>query len=345
MDGFEKLKSMLDSSMNQAAEESGMLLGQTLTAVEVDSLSTNKQTYFSGLDDAYFILGIESREDYKGQFYVIFSLRDAIIMSGLLLGIPPQRINEKKRLCILEPDDQDAFGEVANIIIGAFNSTFDSNLEKKAHLKLLPPKKFISGTDQVTDGEPLPEGEYLLFRFRLEIPGQEMEKADILIPADLAALYDPPTEKPVGEEEEAEGEVAAGEEGAAESEEGTVVGKKVIVLESDAPDRQMLMDSLAPLGAEVVDSGLEGDVQALLVGNEVKVVLLGLPETSDQQLAICVKIKAMAGSNDIPIIICAKEWTRTSVLKALKYGVKEIIVKPPTAEEVKQKVSRILKAA
>ena len=109
MDGYTTLYGMLETALKQAGEESGMLLGQELSITLADSLSTSKSSYFGGLDDGCFVLGVGSSEAYAGQFYLIFSLRDAIVMSSILLGIPPARIQEKKRLSIIENDDIDAF--------------------------------------------------------------------------------------------------------------------------------------------------------------------------------------------------------------------------------------------
>ena len=196
MDGYTTLHEMLEVALKQAGEESGMLLGQELSIALSDSLKTTKKAYFGDLDDACFVIGVESREAYIGHFYLVFSLRDAIVMSSVLLGIPPARIKEKKRLAIIENDDIDAFSEIANMINGAFNTVFQSTLANKVHLKLLSPKKFIPDVDQLTDDEPLPDGDFLMFRSKLEMPGQELNHLDVLIPVDLGNQFDPPTEEP-----------------------------------------------------------------------------------------------------------------------------------------------------
>ena len=140
MDGYTNLYGMLETALKQAGEESGMLLGQELSIALADSLTTSKSSYFGVLDDGCFVLGVDSGEAYVGQFYLVFSLRDAIVMSSILLGIPPARIQEKKRLSIIENDDIDAFSEIANMINGALNTVFQGALPYKVRLKLLSPK-------------------------------------------------------------------------------------------------------------------------------------------------------------------------------------------------------------
>jgi len=43
----------------------------------------------------------------------------------------------------------------------------------------------------------------------------------------------------------------------------------------------------------------------------------------------------------VPIIMCAQRWTRTAVLKALKYGAQDIIIKPCDPDELASKVKRL----
>lgn len=173
MAGFGKLQEMLDAALKQAGEESSMLLGSTLSAGGSDIISTNRKSYFADMEDGIFVVAVESKEEYPGRFYLIFSLGDAIAMSSILLGIPGPRINEKRRLSILEADDIDAFGEIANQFIGSFNSVFQPKLPQKVHLKLLPPpKKYVPEIDQFTDEEPLPEGDYQMYRAPLRSKGR-----------------------------------------------------------------------------------------------------------------------------------------------------------------------------
>jgi len=355
MDGYNTLHEMLGSALKQAGEESGMLLGQELTIALSDSLSTSKTSYFGCLDDACFVIGVDSRESYVGQFYLVFSLRDAIVMSSILLGIPPARIQEKKRLCIIENDDIDAFSEIANMINGSFNTVFQGSLASKVHLKLLSPKKFIPDVDQLSEDEPLPEGDYLMFRSKLEMPGQELNHLDVLIPVDLGNQFDPPAEVPAEENgagdvsetapESAEGAATAGEPSASPSE-GTSSDAgvdSIVVLEDDDVDRQLMVEAVAFTGYQVMEGTLNADLKELFSGRNVRLVLIGSMDADDRELAVCIKINAIRQDAPPPIIMSAHRWTRTAVLKALKYGAREIIIKPCGEDELAAKVRRFCK--
>lgn len=358
MDGYTTLYGMLETALKQAGEESGMLLGQELSIALSDSLSTSKNSYFGGLDDSCFVLGIDSGEAYSGQFYLIFSLRDAIVMSSILLGIPPARIQEKKRLSIIENDDIDAFSEIANMVNGALNTVFQGTLPNKVRLKLLSPKKYIPEVDELSQEEPLPDGDYLMFRSKLEMPGQEMNHLDVLIPVALGTLYDPQS---VSVETEAGGATGGGDTGG----DGTTVAMEdngeiasveivateaagvdsIVVLEDNEEQRQQMVELVSFTGYQIAEGTLNADIKELFAGRNVKLVIIGSQDADDRELAVCIKVNAIRQDFPPPIIMSAECWTRTAVLKALKYGARDIIIKPFNGDDVTSKVSRFCKIA
>lgn len=364
MDGYTTLYGILETALKQAGEESGMLLGQELSIVLSDSVTTSKASYFGGLDDGCFVLAVDSSESYVGQFYLVFSLRDAIVMSSILLGIPPARIQEKKRLSIIESDDIDAFSEIANMINGAFNTVFQGTLPNKIRLKLLSPKKYIPEIDQLSEEEPLPDGDYLMYRSKLEMPGQEMNYLDVMIPVSLGNLYDPPPEAPEsipadeplvatpgaevpsGAATDDSPVTAAGDGEAPESTVAVAAGDgidSVIVLENNAEERQQIADLVAFTNYDVAEGTLNADIKELFAGRNVRLVIIGSQDADDRELAVCIKVNAIRQDFPPPIIMSAEYWTRTAVLKALKYGARDIIIKPYDNDDVVAKVKRYCK--
>jgi chemotaxis protein CheY-P-specific phosphatase CheC len=334
MGAFEKLQGMLDAAMKQAGEESSMLLGQNMTVAASDVLNTDRKSYLGGEDSAIYVVGVESREAYPGRFYMLFNLSDAIVMSSILLGIPTARIQEKRRLSIQEPDDVDAFGEIANQIIGSFNSVFQPMLPEKVHLKLLAPQKYVPELDTLSEELPFPEGDYVMYRAPLEISGHEMNRLDILLPHPLANLFDPQPE-----ESAAPQAVALQAEEAAE--EKTQLLRSILVL-GDDDGRQEIVEGLASSGLNLIDAPLGADLPSLFSQGDVRVAVITLRHTADRDLAICKRVVPMAGKSGGSVLLCAPEWTRTSVLKALKAGAKGILLHPFDPQELSAKVGQIL---
>jgi len=335
MPAFENLQSMLDAAMAQAGEESSMLLGQSLTVGASDLLNTDRKSYFAGEDNAVYVVGVESREAYPGRFYLLFALADAIVMSSILLGIPGPRIAEKRRLCIQEPDDVDAFGEIANQIIGSFNSIFQPKLPEKVHLKLFAPVKYVPGLDELTDELPFPEAPYLMYRAPLEIAGQEMNRLDIMVPPELANLFDPQPEAPAEEVAAAAPEAAPVEEQPRTS----------ILILGDDDGRNLLTASLAAEGIKLINAPLNSDIPGLLTQGDVRLALIALKHTSDRDLAICNRVVPLVGKTGGAVVLCAPQWTRNAVLRALKAGVKGILMEPFDPQELNSKVEQYLHAS
>jgi CheY-like chemotaxis protein len=241
------------------------------------------------------------------------------------------------------------------MINGSFNTVFQGSLASKVHLKLLSPKKFIPEVDQLSEDEPLPEGEYLMFRSKLEMPGQELNHLDVLIPVDLGNQFDPPAEVQAEENSAAGVSETASESGDAAATAGesspslsesssTDAGvDSIVVLEDDDVDRQLMVEAVAFTGFQVMEGTLNADLKELFSGRNVRLVLIGSMDADDRELAVCIKINAIRQDAPPPIIMSAHRWTRTAVLKALKYGAREIIIKPCGEDELAAKVRRFCK--
>lgn len=343
MQELPRMQEMLNAALAQASQECGTLLGQELVIQEATCREVTRDVYFNSMEDASFVVGISSHEDYKGNFCLVFSFRDAIGLSGTLLGVPPARIMEKKKLAIIESDDVDAFSEIANQVIGSFNTVFKQSLPKKAHLKQQTPKKFVPKQDPIDAGEPIAEGDYYLVQARMSMAGKDMELLDILIPLSLAKLFDL-REKTA---EAVQGEKADARPGSA-SPDGIAVDRKepaaVLILNDDLKERQQFQDALSASGVSPVGAALNADLKKLLSQKGLKAILVGISNATDQELLICHKLTANLKGISIPIIMCAGEWTRSAVLKALKYGAGDIMLTPCAPDELASKVLKLVNA-
>lgn len=340
MDKFPKLQKTLLAAINQVALDGGMLLGHDLTVKKSEFSTCEKQDFVKKIEDASFVVGVKSQEDYEGIFYLIITLRDAIVLGSLLLGVPPARVSEKKKLAIIESDDVDAFNEFTNQVIGSFNSVFKPALPKKVHLKLLDSKKYIPGSNEINAEEPFPDGEFFLFRAELGVPQQELDRIDILIPAPLASFFD--LQESSGEAADENSTVA--DETEAGDAPCATPGQTVLILEDNLEDREFFKETLSATQINAVSAPLHADLGELFANGPVKAVLVGATELDESDLSICTKIRALA-SGPVPVIMCAAEWTRTGVLKALKYGASDIMMKPCSGDELRGRLSKFLKAA
>jgi CheY-like chemotaxis protein len=340
MADFPKLQNMLESALAQASSECGMLLGQELAVSDVTCGKITKSDYFGRLENAALIVGINSQDEYPGQFYLVFALRDAIVLSSMLLGVPPARIVEKKRLAIFEVDDEDAFSEIANQVIGSFNTVFKPHLPKKVHLKQLAPRKFIPDNDTVTEEEPFADGDYCLFAAQLSVPGQDMERVELLLPVQLATLFDLQD----GTVNDVEEEPAVSDEATEDAPAAAEAPAAVLILDDNPEERERFREILAASGVRPLDAPLNADLGTMISREGVRAVLLGVEQANDNEFSLCARIGSHFPDVAAPIIICARQWTRTGVLKALKHGASDILLSPFEQEELTAKVSRLMNA-
>ncbi|HOP40457.1 MAG TPA: response regulator [Geobacteraceae bacterium] len=345
---------MLHSALKQSTEETSMLLNQEFAVCDTEVHECKKEAYLAGLEDSAFVVPVDSREDYPGRLYLVFSLRDAILMSGILLGIPPGRISEKRKLLILEEDDIDAFSEIANQIIGTFNSVVQPLLSDKFHLKQLPPRKFVPQVDEVTTENPVPDDEYLVYKAHLKLGEQDLNQFDILFPLSLAGRIDPQETVEADQEEAAVHDQAESlrrlfptdsEREASSDDSIETVSGVVLVLEDDPGEREEIKGYLSDNGFTALTGHLGSDVNELFNEEGIRAVVVGVKKADEWELSLCSKIKEISGNPQLPIIMCANQWTRTGVLKAVKNGAKDIIMKPYEQKELLGKLSKYLAAA
>ncbi len=341
MRDFTCLNTIVSAAVKQAADETGVLIGRQLSIDAGECGTIDRESFLGRVETAIFVAGIESREGYTGTFYIVFSARDAILFSGLLLGIPAARITEKRNLTIVEPDDTDAFAEIMNQVVGSVKSVFSSSFPGKVCLKLTPPSKFLPEVDPVTEQEPIPDGEYILFSSRLVMEGFETGEVEVFFPTPLAELFAAQVSADAAAETGSEvdelplgtPETVAGD---------TQPRQTILILDDDELERQALREMLAHTGMNLVDAPLGGDLGELVAGASAGLVLLGVEDTGERSLAVCDKVRSVCRDSALAMIVCAREWTRTAVLRALNHGARDIVMKPFIADELASKVSRIL---
>ncbi|MEI6306538.1 MAG: response regulator, partial [Deltaproteobacteria bacterium] len=117
----------------------------------------------------------------------------------------------------------------------------------------------------------------------------------------------------------------------------------IVVLEDNETERQLMISAIEFTGFEVVEGTLNADLKELFSNRNVRLVLIGSMDADDRELALCIKINAIRQDAPPPIIMTAERWTRTAVLKALKYGARDIIIKPCGEDELAAKVRRYCK--
>lgn len=359
---------VLKASLEQCAEEIGAMLG---LEVELSSLNTayiSKAEYFSKPGPKSTVTEMLVNGDQDGVSYFIVDLKDSIFFGGTLVMLPENELESRMRSGELDGEIEDAFGEVANIISGGIVQNFDEMFPRKFHVKKGNVEAFTPTKVIVEDPKPFPDGEYYSVSASMDCDTHDLGHLTYLIPVEL--LHIPPrpvqsgwgdttaaeespqpqqrTEKAVEQEEEKSQEIPAKKEKSpAQSGVSATVTQEqvkepvVAVVYKDSSMAEAYIEALRECGHTPVALAANQSFNSLRQ-NQVCGALLIIDRVDDDAFALMIKIRSETPAQQ-PLIVAGPDWTRSAVLKAVKYGVTDIIPTPATAAEIREKVEHNLK--
>ncbi len=137
-----------------------------------------------------------------------------------------------------------------------------------------------------------------------------------------------------------EGPAAAAPEGpAAAAPESPVSGNPLILIVSE--NQAEANAFAAPLEGQesVLCLNVQANLREAVKSREIKGVFLVMKEVGDRGFASVIKIQS-AVQAATPLVVAGPQWTRKTVLQAVKYGACDILVTPVTPEELQEKISQ-----
>jgi chemotaxis protein CheY-P-specific phosphatase CheC len=360
---------VLKASLEQCAEEIGAMLG---LEVELSSLNTayiSKAEYFSKPGPKSTVTEMLVNGDQDGVSYFIVDLKDSIFFGGTLVMLPEDELSNRIRSGELDGEIEDAFGEVANIISGGIVQNFDEMFPRKFHVKKGNVEAFTPTKVMVEDPKPFPDGEYYSVSASMDCDTHDLGRLTYLIPVELlhipprpaqsgwgdttAAEESPQAEQRTGkavEQEEkekspetpAKTEKSAAQSGASATDAQEQVKEPVVaVVYKDSSMAEAYTEALKECGHTPVALAANQSFNSLRQ-NQVCGALLIIDRVDDDAFALMIKIRSETPAQQ-PLIVAGPDWTRSAVLKAVKYGVTDIIPTPATAAEIREKVEHNLK--
>ncbi len=373
---FAEQKKLVDvvfkSTISQIGEEIGALLGQDLTCDDVQLLMTSKADFFSGhCLEKSILTHMKVTGDREGLGFMIAEVPDAIIMGGTLIMLPEDQIDEQKRAGQFDGEVADAYGEIANILAGSLTQIFLDRYPHhirfiKTDTETIVPTKINADAE-----EPFPEGNYYLASFAVHMDGYELKRLLLLFPAEVFDL-DASATAAAPSAAGSEGLPAPGEWGAApvtpapgqsqpaaaaqsapaatppggapgsqESPDGT----PLVLVMSDQPDNAAtFVEILTSAGYQCRVLSFQDDIREIFQKNQIQGIFLVMNQVGEKGFAAAIKLQS-AGRPLPPIIFAGPEWTRSAVLRAVKYGARDILLTPASGEEIQEKITQHLKKA
>ena len=361
----ERIDQLLANCLEKVGEEVGALLGGTLKITPEENAALDKEELLEQAGGKQVLARMDVRGEGEGESYLFVSLKDAIFLGGTLIMLPDAELEEVVRNEEFGEDTEDAYGEIANIIAGVYTAVFEEQYRKalgfvKTGLETVIPVKIDPDSDDV-----IPCCIYYLNAGMIHYNDQELGRLQMVFPAALFELESLAASVVEEEPTSATGKSAGGD--------GTGAVNRQNGVDAEAPDPARGQQAGQPSVGNVADEA-GGNTDILLFTDDdaeasslvsflsgqgytarilhykdaitdyltpaVSLVFLVMREVNEQGFGMAIKL----GSSglQVPLVMAGPAWTRTTVLKAVKYGATDILITPATLEDVVEKLENNL---
>jgi hypothetical protein len=289
-------------------------------------------------------------------------------MGGTLIMLPDDQIAEQMGKGEFEGEVSDAYGEIANILAGSLTQVFLDRYPKQLRFVRTDSQTVVPTKIDPSSDQPFAEDSYYLASFAIAMDGYELHRLYLIFPADIFDLDAPAavtadsqaaaieagrqTTAQPGAQPPTAGEwggpppgtpvsAADGKETNAASAGGPPI---VLILSDQQSAAEPFVEILTGASYDCRLLNFQDDIKALLQQYQVLGIFLVMSQVGEKGFAAAIKLQS-AGRALPPLIFAGEEWTRSAVLRAVKYGARDILVIPASTDEIQDKVSQHFKKA
>lgn len=366
---IKKQKKRVDACLKECSarmgDEIGAMLGTEVNLSDHETRMVNKEDYFFDEASGKQILAhMDVVGEREGKSYLYVGLKDAILIGGTLIMLPPTELEKSVSEEEFTEDTEDAYGEIANIISGVYTKVFEEQYPDKIRFIKTSLEQVVPMKVDAESDEPMPDVPFYMATSKLTIGGKTLGNVQLLVPADLFKLEGLVQEAAADDAQtEEKGKTGAGStaEGGSGSEKtkGNVSGKA----DTDSGSGRAGVKDIGEgeQNPEFIlvsnDGGACSDITAVLndrgvayrvldykesisdcLPGDVKAIFLVMSTVDEQGLGVAIKINAACS---LPLIAVGPEWTRTKVIKAVKYGVDDILISPASEGDITEKTDSV----
>ncbi len=366
----EKQKKRVDACLKECnsrlGDEIGAMLGVEVKLSDHSTRIVNKEDfYFDEASGKQILAHMDVVGDQEGQSYLYIGLKDAIYIGGTLIMLPPSELEKIVDEEEFNEDAEDAYGEIANIISGVYTKVFEEQYQDKIRFVKTNLEQVVPMKVDVESDEPMPDIMYYMASGKVSIGKKSMGNLQFLVPASIFKLDQlgqetvaddaaEQTKNSVTGKTAAEGsdggtgagggitgtsdQASGGSDRAGVREAGDTAGNPEFLLISNDGEACSRISSVLnehETAYKVLD--YKASVSDYLPG-EVKAIFLIMTEVDEKGLGVAIKISA---ASSLPLIAAGPEWTRTKVIKAVKYGVDDILLTPASDNDIIEKINSV----
>lgn len=344
-------------------EEVGALLGADVKLSEHTTSIVSKEDYF--MDDApgkLILAHMDIVGDVEGKGYLAVSLKDAIRIGGTLIMLPPEELENVVKEGDFGDDSEDAYGEIANIISGVYTKVFEEQYPDKMRFIKTHLEEVISMRVDSESDEPVPDILFYMASAAMNVGGTDLGKMQMLIPATLFKLEGLVQDEAADDAEDAartkgtitgaavsadgertKGVIGGGVASASSSAAGVVQSgsgveqPEFLIVSNDEIECSKIVELFNQRAITYKVLDYKDNVSNYLPG-DVRAVFLVMSSVDEKGLGVAIKIST---ASPLPLVAAGPEWTRTKVIKAVKYGVNDILLTPASDNDILEKIDSL----
>ncbi len=325
-----KITEIAKNSLQAIATNIQSLVDKDVTLTPSAPKITNNELLQQELNEKFTHLHGDLEKDYEGRISILFSWPASITLSSLLRMIPEEVVGQSRKTGTWTEEDDEAFGEVGNILFSALDETLRGAAKGKVNIRLGAFDKldFLS-----SDPNILPEDTFLLYPFTCQIGDYPQDKGYLLIPLDAAEKLNGAAigfHSPGGDGDDDEDE---------EFEDAPIRGH-LAVYGTQPQVLKTLRTACRRVGL-VFDKRPKAEVPNPAAHRE-HVIVLEIGKGQEKRFEWCRRLKA--SDIDIKVIILLLQPTKMGVVLAYKAQADAILGWPAREKEISKKLTSFMEA-
>jgi chemotaxis protein CheY-P-specific phosphatase CheC len=350
---IEKHKKRVDSLLNECQTkmqvEVSALLGVELQLSNHQIRPISKEDFFlEEVSGKQVLAHMKVTGDAESESFLFVSLKDAIRIGGILIMLPPAELETSVAEDDYNDDSSDAYNEIANIIAGVYTGFFEENYTKHLRFVRTDVEQVVPLKVDMESDKPIPNQMYYMSSSSLSVEGKALGKVQVLIPLTVLQLEGLEASPHAAGEEKAPVKRAA--VSARKEPEKTVFatqekrethdnrGDDILLISDDSAEAEKIQAILERANLKVRTLSFKNNVNNHISDN-LKAVFLVMHEVGEQAFGVAIKISS---SCSVPLIAAGPAWTRSKVIKAVKYGISDILLTPATDDDIQEKIDNNL---
>ncbi|MGW8193650.1 MAG: hypothetical protein ACWGOX_05235 [Desulforhopalus sp.] len=347
---------LLAACSEKALKEISTLFGKSIATHEiVNKFSCIDHFVSDEISEKQVVARLIVQGQVEETAFLLMKLRTAIRIGGELIMTPEMILESMIDAGEFAGDTADAFSEVINIVSEAYTETFAAEGAKNIRITKIGLQELDPHLMTTASMAPWQDREYYQSSMTFTLGDDHTDTMHLLLPS---VLFDPENEnvdKSFFEEEALQhsdrfDEIKSGNScevsKCAESDTGShgnvAEQLDILLIHDEEKEMEKIREVLEGLGYSTLDLSFKDNLHSYLSG-ELKAIYLVMKNVNEQTFGAAIKISSACS---VPLIAAGPGWTRSKVIKAVKYGVSDILLTPASSGDIeKNAVNNLLKYA